>query len=103
MAKSSKYGPKIANKKPILSNDEAIEILEYRLQKAEEQVEAFENLFRGQISNHRKDAFLYRAAIQAIKFKQCFDDFYGIGLEVANLHSNGDLEPFDNLYNSACC
>lgn len=35
------------------------------------------------------------------KFKSYFDKLYGDGLEVANWHMNGDLEPFDNFYESA--
>lgn len=38
---------------------------------------------------------------QAINFKKYFDKLYGEGLEVANWHLNGDLEPFDNFYESA--
>ncbi len=34
-------------------------------------------------------------------FKAYFDDLYGEGLEVANFHENGALEPFDNFYMSA--
>ena len=35
------------------------------------------------------------------KFKYYFDDLYGMGLEIANWHYNGMLEPFDNFYDSA--
>ena len=35
------------------------------------------------------------------KFKQYFDGLYGQGLEVANYHMNGNLESFDNFYDSA--
>ena len=38
---------------------------------------------------------------QAINFKKYFDELYGEGLEVTNWHLNGDLEPFDNFYESA--
>ena len=34
-------------------------------------------------------------------FKSYFDELYGEGLEVANYHLNGALEPFDNFYESA--
>lgn len=36
-----------------------------------------------------------------VRFKQYFDELYGQGLEVANWHQNGGLEPFDNFYESA--
>lgn len=39
--------------------------------------------------------------IEAINFKQYFDELYGDGLEIANWHLNGDLEPFDTFYESA--
>lgn len=40
--------------------------------------------------------------IEALKaFKAYFDDLYGKGLEVANWHRNGNLEAFDNFYESA--
>ena len=35
------------------------------------------------------------------KFKSYFDGLYGYGLEVINWHLNGELEPFDNFYDSA--
>ncbi|MBU5331763.1 hypothetical protein KQI61_06100 [Anaerocolumna aminovalerica] len=34
-------------------------------------------------------------------FYNYMKDLYGTGLEVANWHLNGDLEPFDNLFESA--
>ena len=34
-------------------------------------------------------------------FKSYFDELYGKGLDVANWHLNGALEPFDNFYESA--
>lgn len=37
------------------------------------------------------------------KFKEYFDELYGTGLEVKNWHLNGDIEPFDNFYESAIC
>lgn len=41
--------------------------------------------------------------IPALKaFKEYFGDMYGKGLEVANFHLNGELEPFDNFYENAC-
>lgn len=35
------------------------------------------------------------------KFKSYFDELYGKGLDIANWHRNGDLEPFDNFFESA--
>ena len=43
-----------------------------------------------------------KKAVSALKFKAYFDDLYGQGLEIANWHLNGDLEPFDNFYDAAC-
>lgn len=34
-------------------------------------------------------------------FKAYFDELYGTGLDVANWHENGALEPFDSFYDSA--
>ena len=34
-------------------------------------------------------------------FKSYFDELYGRGLDVANWHLNGALEPFDNFYKNA--
>jgi hypothetical protein len=42
-----------------------------------------------------------KLAIEAIKFKSYFDSLYGQGLEIANWHQNGELEPFDNFYEAA--
>ncbi len=38
---------------------------------------------------------------ELLAFKEYFDALYGQGLEVANWHLNGALEPFDNFYDSA--
>ena len=38
---------------------------------------------------------------QLERFKVCFDELYRQGLEVAEWHMNGDLEAFDNFYESA--
>lgn len=35
------------------------------------------------------------------KFKAYFDSLYGEGLEIKGWHLNGDLESFDNFYDSA--
>jgi hypothetical protein len=35
------------------------------------------------------------------KFYTYFSEMYGIGLEVANWHANGETEPFDNFFDSA--
>ena len=40
-------------------------------------------------------------AIEALRFKTYFDALYGTGLEVANWHKNGALEPFDTFYENA--
>ena len=39
--------------------------------------------------------------LQLVSFKEYFKDLYGQGLEIANWHQNGELEPFDNFYESA--
>lgn len=84
-----------------MEQTEAIIILQNLKEKAEQHTEQFESLFQ-QKSNHRKDAELFKMAIKAIKFKEYFDEMYGKGLEIANWHLNGELEPFDNFYESAC-
>ena len=49
-----------------------------------------------------EDTGLTPEEVEALKaFKVYFDDMYGKGLEVANWHMNGSLEPFDNFYESA--
>ena len=35
------------------------------------------------------------------RFYDYWKDFYGQGLEIANWHLNGDLEPFDYFYENA--
>ena len=37
-----------------------------------------------------------------LAFKKKFDDLYGTGLNIANWHMNGSLEPFDTFYEEAC-
>lgn len=48
---------------------------------------------------------LHKDALALVKtlasFKEYFDGLYGEGLYVANWHLNGELEPFDNFYDSA--
>ena len=49
-----------------------------------------------------EDTGLTPEEVEALKaFKVYFDDMYGKGLEVANWHMNGNLEPFDNFYENA--
>ena len=36
-----------------------------------------------------------------VAFKEYFDAMYGQGLQIANWHMNGDLEPFDSFYEEA--
>lgn len=84
-----------------MEQTEAIIVLQNLKEKAERHAEQFESLFH-QKSNHRKDSELLEIAIKAIEFKQYFDEMYGKGLEIANWHLNGELEPFDNFYESAC-
>lgn len=36
-----------------------------------------------------------------VAFKEYFSELYGTGLEIANWHENGALEPFDNFYEAA--
>lgn len=44
----------------------------------------------------------YKAEVERLTaFKSYFDELYGKGLDIANWHKNGDLEPFDSFYNSA--
>lgn len=44
----------------------------------------------------------YKAEVERLKaFKSYFDELYGKGLDIANWHKNGDLEPFDSFYNSS--
>lgn len=39
--------------------------------------------------------------VKGERFKEYFDELYGLNLYVANWHMNGALEPFDNFYESA--
>ena len=49
-----------------------------------------------------EDTGLTPEEVETLKaFKAYFDDMYGKGLEVANWHMNGNLEPFDNFYEKA--
>lgn len=50
-----------------------------------------------------EDTGLTPEEVEELKaFKAYFDDMYGKGLEIANWHLNGSLEPFDNFYDNAC-
>lgn len=49
----------------------------------------------------QSDIALTREITALRAFKNYFDGLYGKGLEVANFHLNGELEPFDNFYESA--
>lgn len=51
------------------------------------------------IMEYIDDAIVLLEKISA--FKEYFDELYGQGLEIANWHMNGSLEPFDNFYESA--
>lgn len=45
------------------------------------------------------DAFELLKKLNA--FREYFADLYGTGLEIANWHQNGAMEPFDNFFDSA--
>ena len=83
-----------------MNSEKALEYLEKLKKREEEHIISFEKMGIGK-SNHRTDKELFEVAITAIKFKQYFDDLYGKGLDIENWHLNGDLEPFDNFYESA--
>ena len=51
------------------------------------------------IMEYIDDAIVLLEEISA--FKEYFDELYDQGLEIANWHMNGSLEPFDNFYESA--
>lgn len=84
-----------------MDNKEALLHFQRLKEKADNQAVQFEKLFH-QRSKHKEDAELFEIAIKSIKFKEYFDEMYGKGLDVANWHLNGELEPFDNFYESAC-
>lgn len=54
--------------------------------------------------SHNDLNWLIEQAEEARKLKEFYDYFaelYGKGLEVANWHMNGELEPFDNFFDCA--
>lgn len=53
------------------------------------------------LSKHGVGVWDDRDRKQLTAFKEYFKDLYGQGLEIANWHQNGELEPFDNFYESA--
>ena len=68
----------------------------------------FSKLIRKHIDNTTADVVpksevdrLEKEIKALVAFKEYFSDLYGHGLEVANWHENGALEPFDNFYESA--
>jgi hypothetical protein len=48
-----------------------------------------------------KEEFLENEVLKLQEFYDYFSQLYGQGLEIANWHQNGDLEPFDNFFDSA--
>ena len=83
-----------------MNSEKALEYLEKLKKREEEHIISFEKMGIGK-SNHRTDKELFEVAITAINFKQYFDNLYGKGLNIENWHLNGELEPFDNFYESA--
>lgn len=43
----------------------------------------------------------YEEMLKLERFKEYFDELYGIGLEIAEWHTNGNLESFDGFYEVA--
>lgn len=80
----------------------SLKYLDLLIKKSEKLSSEFEQTFPGQISNYRKDVEVYRTLKKYVLFKDYFNDLYGKGLEVANWHLNGKLEPFDTFFESAC-
>lgn len=78
----------------------------------EEHIERTKNIKYGARKMTTVDVELLKNALDLINrrkaeierltaFKSYFDELYGKGLDIANWHKNGDLEPFDSFYNSA--
>ena len=62
----------------------------------------WECMARAIINNDYRKASEVAKEIEGLRaFKAYFDDLYGKGLEVANWHLNGELESFDNFFESA--
>jgi hypothetical protein len=80
-----------------LKKDQLIELLRIFLNKNE--------ILQNYKQSHDDDQVLIAQMDKDIKglkfFYDYFSELYGDGLEVANWHQNGDLEPFDNFFESA--
>lgn len=73
------------------------------------EIEMLQAEIRGYSIAKKYDAEYFIADIKRLEieikalcaFKDYFSKLYGEGLEIANWHKNGDLELFDNFYESA--
>ena len=99
------YGHKYAYPYPQdYAIEEAIEALkEIQLYKDNKLCLVPEDVYSRQCSelDSYKEIGTVKECREAKRFKEYFDELYGIGLEVANWHQNGNTEPFDNFYDAA--
>lgn len=99
------YGHKYAYPYPQdYAIEEAIEALkEIQLYKDNKLCLVPEDVYSRQCSelDEYKEIGTVEECREAKRFKEYFDELYGIGLEVANWHQNGNTEPFDNFYDAA--
>lgn len=92
-----------------MTPEESIEILE-EVKELDDTMYAYNPAYMNALNmaiEALKEVQLYREigtveeCRKAKRFKEYFDELYGIGLEVANWHQNGNTEPFDNFYDAA--
>lgn len=71
----------------------------------EQQLEDFKKLMQENVQPFGLEfvpsPFIDNELIRLRRFKEYWDELYGKGLEIANWHMNGQLEDFDNFYDSA--
>lgn len=71
----------------------------------EQQLEEFKKLMQENVQPFGLEfvpyPFIDNELIRLRRFKEYWDELYGKGLEIANWHMNGELEDFDNFYDSA--
>lgn len=70
-----------------------------------ENIEDFKKLMQENVQpfglKYVPSPFVDNELIRLRRFKEYWDELYSKGLEIANWHMNGELESFDNFYDSA--
>ena len=86
-----------------LNNFDAREVTMHYKCKGDRVDEVLHDIVLNHVNRLEQENKRLREVLEGLqRFKDYFNELYGQNLEVANWHLNGELEHFDDFYESAC-